>query len=398
MFRKLPIIGTQPLYTLRLHLWGWYGQFTLYVETREYEFMDSGKRQYLQDIYATDRTDKDDYTPQVAKEIFEERKREIRRHQFTSFLLGATVLVLLVSLVFIIANEYIDIHSLPPSPTPVTQDYIPRYSLASESQWVLDFSRDYGDPKWNGEGDRPFNSEWVRKASFNLILAEQAASLGQEEEAAKYYENVLEILPNIEGVKVPLGMVYFKLKAFDKALELLQDAPEMALTPDVLNNLGAACLNAKAYDRAENYLKQAIETKPSYAEPQKNLAVLYQEQKREDEAILAYEKYVDLRPTDIDTQHSFALYLTKLGRWGKAAEILENVTREITDIPVLFFLLAQVETHNNQPQKAMEALKRGIQLSDPNAALAHMDSVEFEQLRESDEFQLMIKALEKPKK
>ena len=359
--------------------------------------MDSGKRQHLQDIYASDRSDRDDFTPQVSSEIMEERKREIRRHQFMNFILGMTVLVLLVSLVFVIAREYIDIHSMAPSPTPITQEYIPRYSLASESQWVLDFSRDYGNPKWDGEGERPFNSDWIRKAAFNLVMAEQAARLGQNEEAAEYYENVLEILPELEGVKVPLGMLYFKMKNFDKALALLENAPEVDLQPDVLNNLGAACINAKAYDRAESYIKQAIEAKPAYAEAQKNLAVLYQEQDREKEAVEAYEKYVDLRPADIDTRHSFALYLTKVGRWEQAAEVLNSLTEEITDVPVLFYLLAQVEMHNNRPEQALIAMKRGSQLSDPNSALLYMDSAEFDQLRDSDEFQLMIRALGKPK-
>ena len=360
--------------------------------------MDTGKRQHLQDIYATDRTSRDDFTPQVSSEIIEERKREIRRHQFISFVLGMIVLVLSVSLVYVVVREYIDIHALPPSPTPITQEYIPRYSLASESQWVLDFSRDYANPKWTGEGERPFNSEWIKKAAYNVIMAEQASGVGKYAEAAEYYSNALQILPNLEGVKVPLGMLYFKLKNFDKALALLENAPESDLTPDVLNNLGAACLNAKAYDRAESYLKQAIEMQPTYAEAQKNLAVLYKTQKRDDEAVLAYERYSDLRPADVDTQHSFALYLTKLGRWKQAADLLEKLTEEITDVPVLYFLLAQVETHNNQPDKAMAALKRGVQLSDPNSALAYMDSSEFEQLRESDEFQIMIRALEKPKK
>jgi tetratricopeptide (TPR) repeat protein len=359
--------------------------------------MEPGKRQHLQDIYATDRSARDDYTPQVSNEILEERKREIRRHQFTNFILGMVVLVLSVSLVYVVVREYIDIHALPPSPTPITQEYIPRYSLSAEAQWVLDFSRDYGNPDWNGQGERPFSAEWIRKAAFNLILAEQASGIGENEEAAEYYENVLEILPDLEGVKVPLGMVYFKMKAFDKALALLEDAPEADLTADVLNNLGAACLNAKAYDRAESYLKQAIEIQPAYAEAQKNLAVLYKEQKREEDAVAAYEIYIDLRPADVDTQHSFALYLTKLGRWEQAAELLEQLTQEITDVPVLYFLLAQVQTHNNRPEKAIDAIKRGVQLSDPNSALAYMDSAEFEQLRESDEFQVMIKSLEKPR-
>lgn len=356
--------------------------------------MDTGKRQHLQDIYATDRTDKDDYTPQVSKDILEERQRDIRRQAFINFILGATVLVLLVALVFVIAREYVDIHAVDPTPVPMGGEYIPRHSLDSEAQWVLDFTRDYGNPKWTGEGPRPFNTEWVSKAAYNLILAKQAAGLGKNTEAAEYYENALEILPEIEGVKVPLGMLYFKLEKFDKALTLLENAPEADLTPDVLNNLGAACLNAKAFDRAETYLQQALDANPAYAEPQKNMAMLYKEQKRDDEAVAAYEKYIDLRPGDIDTQHSFALYLTKIGKWDEAAALLENLTQEITDVPVLFFLLARAETQVGNSQKAMAALRRGFQLTEPNAALAWMDDKEFDKLRESDEFQQMIQSLE----
>lgn len=356
--------------------------------------MDTGKRQHLQDIYSSDRFAKDDFTPQVSKEALEERKRDIRRHQFTSFILGATVLTLLLALVYIIANEYIDIHSATPSPTPVTQSYIPRHSLAGESQWVLDFSRTYGSPEWSGKGERPFSAEWIRKAAYNLVLAEQAAGIGKNEVAAGYYEDALEILPDMEGVKVPLGMIYFKLEAFDKALVLLEDAPEADLTPNVLNNLGAACLAAQAFDRAETYLKQAISEDPAYAEAQKNMAELYKAQKRDDAAITAYEKYIDLRPMDIDTQHSLALYLTKLGKWEQAAALLDTLTKEITDISILYFLQARAEANIGHSQKAIEALRRGIQLSDPNAALAWMDDTEFELLRNTDDFQTMIKTLE----
>lgn len=359
--------------------------------------MDSEKRQHLQDIYATDRSAKDDFTPQVSVEVLEERKRQIRRHQFTNFVLGLLVLVLSVSLVYVVVHEYIEIQSVGSSPASIAQGYIPRYSLGSESQWVLDFPDNYGSPEWNGTGERPFNSGWVRKAAFNLILAEQAAGIGENEVAAKHYENALEILPGIEGVKAPLSALYFHMEDFDKALVLLEDASEADLTPEMLNNLGAACIHAEAYDRAESYLKQAIEMKPTYAEPQKNLAVLYKEQERKDDAVIAYEKYIDLRPMDVDTQHSLALYLTKLGRWKHAAELLERLTMQITDVPVLYFLLAQVEMHNNRPERAMAALQRGVQLTDSSSALAYMDSNEFEQLRVSDEFQLMIRALEKPK-
>ncbi len=189
-------------------------------------------------------------------------------------------------------------------------------------------------------------------------------------------------------------MLYFKLEAFDKALVLLENAPEVDLTPDVLNNLGAACLTAKAYDRAETYFQQALEINPTYAEPLKNMALLYKEQKRSDDAIIAYEKYIDFRPMDINTQHSFALYLTSIGKWDRAADLLHHLTAEIPDDQVLFYLLAQVEIKNQNHKEAIKALQRFIQLSDPNSALAYMNSDEFDQVRTDDEFQGMIRALE----
>ena len=299
-----------------------------------------------------------------------------------------------MALVYVIARKYLDIHRVAPSPTPITQEYIPRYSLPGESQWVLDFSRDYGNPKWTGEGPRPFNTEWVRKAAFNIIMAEQAANVGNDMDAVEYYEDALEILPELKGIKVPLGTLYFKLEEFDKALSLLEDAPESDLTPPVLNNLGAACISAKAYERAETYLQQAIDAEPAYAEPMKNMAELYKAQDRTEEAIAAFEKYSDLRPMDIDTQHSFALYLTKLGKWEEAAQKLNDLTEELPDDKTLFLLLARAEINNGNHPQAIEALQRYIQLSDPNAALAYMSTDEFDQVRTSDEFQAMIKTLE----
>jgi tetratricopeptide (TPR) repeat protein len=357
--------------------------------------MDTGKRQHLQDIYTTDRSSQDDYTPQVANEVIEERKREIRRHQFVGFVLGMTVLVLAVALVYVVVREYMGIQREAAAPTPITQEYIPRYSLAAESQWVLDFSREYGDPKWDGEGERPLNATWLKKATFNLILAEQAAEVREYEEAAEYYENALKIIPQLEGVKVPLGLTYFKMKQFDKALELLADAPEADLTYDILNNLGAACIDAKAYDRAEEYLNRSLEINPVYAEALKNQAVLYQEIDRAAEATKAYEQYLDQRPLDTETRYNFALYLTKVGNWELAGEQLRALTQEVTDVANLYLLLARVENKLGNGEAALEALRRGVQLTDPKLALAWMDDTEFEQLRSREEFQALIKYAEK---
>jgi tetratricopeptide (TPR) repeat protein len=362
--------------------------------------METGKRQHLQDIYATDHSNRDDFTPQVASEIIEERKREIRRHQFVSFVLGMTVLVLAISLVYVVVREYIDILKAQNVPEPIQQEYIPRYSLPAEAQWVMDFNRSYSDPKWDGEGERPFSAGWVKKAAFNIILAEQAVETRKYNEAAEYYENTLEILPDIEGVKVPLGMAYFKLGKNDKALELLKDAPEADLTFDVLNNLGAACIEAKAYDKGEEYLLRSLGLKPAYAEAFRNLAVLYRDKSEAEKAVNAYEQYLDQRPKDTDTRYNFALYLTKIGNWELAGEQLRKLTEEVTDVANLYFLLARVENKLGNSADAVAALQRGVQLTDPKLAMAWMSEEEFDLLREEEEFQSLMKYVERgaPKK
>jgi len=356
--------------------------------------MDTGKRQHLQDIYSTDHTGRDDFTPQIASEIVEERKREIRRHQFSSFILGLLVLVLALSLVYLVVREYIDILKQSTTPTPITQEYIPRYSLPTESQWVMDFSRNYADPEWHGEGERPFNSAWLKKATFNIILAEQAAEIGEFKEAADYYENALEILPNLEGIKVPLGMAYFKLNQFDKALVLLEDAADADLTYDILNNLGAACIEAEAYEKGEDFLTRSLELKPTYPEALNNLAMLYRKMNQDEKSITAYEQYLDLRPLDTDTRHSFALYLTKIGSWELAAEQLRQLTLEIKDEATLYRLLAQVEVKLGNDKDAILAFQRASQLSDPKQALGWMNEDEFDALRQNKDFQALMKHVE----
>jgi len=366
----------------------------LYAGKQENDFMDTGKRQHLQDIYATDQSTKDDYTPQVANEVVEERKREIRRHQFTSFLLGMTVLVLAVSLVFVVVREYMDILKASSTPAPITQEYIPRYSLPTESQWVLDFQKNYGDPKWDGEGERPFNASWLKKATFNIVLAEQAVEVNEFENAAKYYEAALEILPDLEGIKVPLGMAYFKLEQFDKALALLEGASDADLTFAILNNLGAACIEAKAYAQGEDYLKRSLELKPAYAEALKNQAMLYRKMERPEEASKSYEQYLDQRPLDTDTRYDFSLYLTKIGNWELAGEQLRLLTANVTDVANLYIVLARVETKLGNFDAATEATRRAIQFTDPKLAIAWMNEAEFDQLREHEDFQALIKSVD----
>jgi len=359
--------------------------------------MDSEDRHHLQDIYATNKTEEDDYTPQVTEEVINERKRAMRLESSKNLLLGIVSLGLLLALVYIITQTYITAQKRKTILTSLSSDYVPRFSLKSEEQWILDYSTDFGDPEWDGKGEHPFNAEWVKKAAFDLVMAQQAIQIKKYKVAIVHYKKALEIYPKMEGVKVALGSLYFKTQQFEEALTILEEIPDADLTPEIRNNLGVACLDAKAYDRAEKYLKKAMEGKDSYPEPYKNLALVYKAQNKDDQAIKNFERYIDLKPEDLDTRNSYALYLTSIGRWEIAANVLEKLTEEITDVPNLYFLLAQVQVKNNKLERAMKAYKRGMQLSDAPSALGYLSDKDFDKLRKNKDFKAMIESSERKK-
>ena len=67
------------------------------------------------------------------------------------------------------------------------------------------------------------------------------------------------------------------------------------------------------------------------------------------------------------------------------------MTKEITDIANLYNLQARVELKLGNTKKALDATRRASQLTDPKNALNWMSDTEFDQLREIDEFQELIK-------
>ena len=68
-------------------------------------------------------------------------------------------------------------------------------------------------------------------------------------------------MPMLEDIRVPLGMCYFQIEKFDQAIELFEGIDIEFLTENVLNNLGAVCIQSQVYELAEKYLL-AAEEKP----------------------------------------------------------------------------------------------------------------------------------------
>lgn len=355
------------------------------------------KREELRDIYQSDDLDfEKDFTPQVAQEIIEQRQRDLIRSRVTSLFFGALAIVVSVVLIAIVIRDFLSRTQeiAPLAPTEQTT-YIPRHTLSSEAAWVLDYEQAARITGPNDDpGEKPFSAQWVKKAAYHIIMGEQALTLGETDEALKNLLNVVEIYPEIEGVQRTIGMLFIQKEKYELAAQHLELALKEGEQFDVVNNLGTAYIGTENYELAETNLLRALKLQPESPICHKNLAVLYRKMKRPDDAIFHFEKYLDLQPDDIETMQTYALYLTKQGRWKKASEFLEELTQQVTDVAPIYFLLAQVQVQNGQQDKAMKALQRGIQLVDPTLALAWMNRDEFNTVRESKDFKSLVDELE----
>ena len=354
------------------------------------------RKDELRDIYQSDSHDfEKDFTPQVTQEIIEQRQRDLQRTRIASLFFGGLALVVTIVLIAVVIRDFISERERSKKVPEKEIAFIPRHSLPSEAAWVMDYQQvvDQVDPE-DKLAEKPLSTKWVKKAAYHIIMGQQALALQEVDSALEHFQGVVEIYPEIEGLHRSLGMLYIEREEYEKAAEHLEKALQEQELFDVVNNLGTAYIGTQEYEKAEKHLLRALEIQPESPISHKNLAVLYRKMEREESAIFHFEKYIDLRPNDLDTLQTYALYLTKLARWEQAAAFLTDLTQEVTDVAPLYFLLAQVQVQNNQEELAMAALQRGIQLIDPNLAMAWMSRKEFNDVRNSSEFKSLVDELE----
>lgn len=350
----------------------------------------------LRDIYqGKDPNLEKDFTPQVAKELIEGRQRNLRRNRFAALAAGLLAVVLSVALIGVVTRDVLMERSNPQQITAEDVSYIPRYTLPPDSVWVMDYQTVSEQADLTGEpGPKPLSSQWVKNAAYHIIMGQQALARNAYDQALDHFRRTVEIYPDIKGISYTVGLLYLQKKDYDNAVRHLEQALAEEEGFDVIVNLGTAYMEKEQYDAAERQLKRALELQPENPFCHRNLAVLYREMERADEAVFHFEKYLDMQPGDLDTLQTYALYLTKIGRWQEAASFLTALTQQVTDVAPIYFLLAQVQVRNGDERAALNALKRGVQLLDPQMALAWMSREEFDSVRNSAEFKQLMDRLE----
>jgi tetratricopeptide (TPR) repeat protein len=322
-------------------------------------------------------------------------RRDYLKNKFWSFTLGIIVFTFIAGLAWMLIQNFL---SMQPENTANRSSEIASHStllsshrLSVLTDWVIDFN----EPLDFDIEDAEFNATWLKRATYYLVNGEQAYRDQKPELARENLNKALKIFPDLKGVNFLLGNLALMEEKYDEAIKYYEIATtEEELTYQLAGNLGAACIGAEQYEKAEKYLLQAQKIQANAPEAYKNLAILYRKKGDVQAASDHFEKYLDLTPKDLDVTQSYAMYMIANQRWQKAGELLITLNRELPNVSNLFFLRAQVESQLGNSAAAMTALKRGIKLVDSSLALAWLSNDDFDLLRTSDEFQQLATEVE----
>ena len=154
----------------------------------------------------------------------------------------------------------------------------------------------------------PLDGESVKIAAYHLVKAEERKLEGHTSDALQHYENALRIVPGMADIHNRIGMIHMRNSNYEQAIIAFEQAsPGEAMSFWVANNLGVAHLNLRQFDEAENNLLQAINLHPDSAPAHFNLARLYMQQGRTEDAAVSLSRFRELKTDDFgDFQNNAA--------------------------------------------------------------------------------------------
>ncbi|MBE0461648.1 MAG: sulfatase-like hydrolase/transferase [Candidatus Aminicenantes bacterium] len=248
------------------------------------------------------------------------------------------------------------------------------------------------------------------KAQYDIILKDDPNSIqaliglanllseeGKKEDVIALCKQILSVDNRNTQAYTILGEVYIEENDHSTALPYLEKAVEIQpkLTRNRLN-LAVCFVGLNQYDRAENILKDILIEYPKFPLAYYHLGLLYEEQGKLEEALKAYSEEVTLYPNHFKARFNLGKLLYKFGDQKGYIEQMREVIRiapeaaegylflargllyESNDINQIlelvqkglplaksselkafgYFLLADIYSRKNQPEKVKEALKK----------------------------------------
>jgi tetratricopeptide (TPR) repeat protein len=241
-------------------------------------------------------------------------------------------------------------------------------------------------------GDNPNNVPAL--IGMAIILEKE----GRKEDVIALCRRALSIDDKNTQAYTLIGEVYIDEENHSQALPFLEKAVEIQpkLAQNRLN-LAVCLVGLRQYVRAESLLKEIAVTYPKFPVVNYHLGLLYEEQGRFEDAKKAYAEEISLYPSHFRARFNMGRLLFKGGDLQGYIDQMQEVVRTAPQaaeghlflarglfyqqadlsriVPLIdrglalaktaelkafgYFLLADVYTRNNMPDKAQEAIRRG---------------------------------------
>ena len=201
----------------------------------------------------------------------------------------------------------------------------------------------------------PSNFQARRELSILLV------NNGFNEEAEGNLRYLIKYFPDDAELYYNLGIVYEKLKNFEKARDCYQKAVELSPQEDFYYNLGDVLVELKEWDEAILAFHKVLETDQNDGNSYFNLGLCYFHKEEKNLATDCFQKAVSINPNDVYAYFYLGYIYQNDGLTNFAIESYKKVLEISPDYSWAYFNLGSIAYKSGNIEEAKEYLYKTIE-------------------------------------
>jgi protein O-GlcNAc transferase len=182
-----------------------------------------------------------------------------------------------------------------------------------------------------------------------INIAHEYYRSGNLHDAARMFEEVLEIQPQNTEALYYFGLICYTFGNYDLAIEHLKEV--LQLNPNLADTyvtMGNALQKKGQLNEAMSYYKKALEINPDSAEVYQGLGDTFRDQQKPKEAIDCYRKVILIDPERVLVYNKLAILLKDVGKLHEAEDNLKKAIEKEQNCHVYYSNFLFLMNHNPQ--------------------------------------------------
>lgn len=197
----------------------------------------------------------------------------------------------------------------------------------------------------------------------HLGIAQAYEKMGRDQDAITQFEKALLIYPRALIAHIHLAELYMKMGLDDKATQHLDASPLLGQRFAFrLVAAGDRHMKEKKYGEAVNAYQKSLEMSPSNPDFLSKLGLAYAAMGQDERAKREYERALEINPKSLNARNYLGAYFLKNGLWEKAAEQFQEVLRIAPEHADALNNLGIAHHQMGRPEEAEAELRKALAL------------------------------------